>query len=125
MNLNYIFESLFVGIYCASIWLFLSSFIPNSLILFFLLGFTKHFIGFYSGIHDKYCSLCRREKSVASKKYLFLESLGEGIWFVFLSLVIQPHNFLSVFLMGAFTHILAEWTGVHRFFCEKRCHAVS
>jgi hypothetical protein len=147
--MNYFFTEVFlVGIYCAILAFFLSLLMNISLIFFFLLGFTKHILGFLLGIHDKYCTqgiACveKREKREglyrASATNLVGESILEGLWFLILGAIFlsicekwrgnyrkyKENLLFFVFVMGGFTHILAEVFGLHDYFCEKNCLQVS
>jgi len=144
--MNYFFIEVFlVGLYCAILAFFLSLSMNISLVFFFLLGFTKHILGFLLGIHDKYCSqgaACveKREKRGglyrALATHLVGESILEGFWFLILGAIFlsicekwgskngkykENYMLFFVFVMGGFTHILAEFFGIHDYFCEKNC----
>lgn len=147
--MNYFFIEVFlVGVYCTILAFFLSLSMNISLIFFFLLGFTKHILGFLLGFHDKYCNqgaacLEKREKRGGQYRalatHLLGESIIEGFWFLILGAIFlsicekwggiykkygtykENYMLFFVFVMGGFTHILAEVFGLHDYFCEKNC----
>lgn len=133
-------ESFFVAIYSCAIFSILKYF-PlkiNILSLIFITGFFKHFIGWISGLHHLYCASKNHENISLNrqKRYLFdthdfialivskiIESLGEGVLFVGLFLIIRSlalihNNYLIVCIIGAFLHLLFEFIGMHRMFCS-------
>ena len=54
--MNYIIESIFVGIYTCFMYLLFSPFIKNFYLLLLVCGFFKHFLGSSFGIHTWYCN---------------------------------------------------------------------
>ena len=52
--MNYIVESLLVVIYTSLVYLLFLIFINKKYILLFTIGFTKHFLGNYFGLHKYY-----------------------------------------------------------------------
>ena len=53
--MNYIFESMFVGIYSCIIYVFIRNVVNNVYVLFFVTGFIKHLLGYLLNIHSLYC----------------------------------------------------------------------
>ena len=134
-------ESFFVAIYSCAIFSILKYF-PlkiNILSLIFITGFFKHFIGWISGLQHLYCASKNHENIslYRQKRYLFnthdfiarfvykiIESLGEGVLFVGLFLIIRSlslihNNYLIVCIIGAFLHLLFEFIGMHKMFCKN------
>jgi len=132
--MHFLFESLFVGIYTSIIYIFFSLIqIKNIYITFFVVGFIKHFLGYYSQIHTYYCNngySCKgnnKKISVTTKFNLFIESLFEGILFLILGSIISQvayfskNKILLFFSIGFILHLLFELLGIHKKFCLERC----
>ena len=143
--MHIVLESILVGIYSVILFKILFSFISNKYILLFTLGFLKHFLSYYLGFQTYYCNngyacnaiLDKNKKYVASGKFLDVESILEGLWFLVVGLVIfsvvhQAHIFKFIknektipsdiiFLIGAATHLLVESLKLHEYFCKHRC----
>lgn len=134
-------ESFFVAIYSCAIFSILKYFLNlkiNIISLIFITGFFKHFIGWISGLQHLYCASKNHENiSLHSQQNLsqrnnaydfiarfvskIIESLGEGILFVGLFLIIRSlslthNNYLIVCIIGAFLHLLFEFIGMHKMF---------
>lgn len=135
--MHYIFESILVGIYSGVIAIILSFILHNYYYILFLTGFIKHVGGYILNIHTYYCNhgdACIRTHSVASRnniliaknnpRQLIFESIIEGIAYViggFICSFLISNMYISVFIVGIAMHILAEFLGIHRFFCKNRC----
>lgn len=119
-SLHYSIEAIFVGTYCVVIFFALTQVLPikNSLLFLFTFGFVKHFMGHLFQIHDYYCKC----KGTIGPR-LLLESVGEGILFMAIGQIpfFNITSPLSFFCAGFSLHIVFEWLGLHRLFCEKRC----
>ena len=137
-----LFEACIVGFYATTIYFFVTNMIIGQAhvpTLMFIVGFTKHFLGFYV-LHTLYCnkgSACkainhdiedRRYVATNSRRNLFMESILEGI--VFASIVppllhvYGRFAYALVFFTGGCLHIGAELTGLHDTFCRTRCLAL-
>ena len=119
-------ESLFVGVYSCFIYFFVSYVIySNFTLLLFVVGFLKHFLGYYIKIQDYYCNSCvKNSKSQVSPQGLFIESILEGGVFIILGFLLDffiENRWWLIFLLGFSLHILAELVGVHKYFCNNRC----
>lgn len=126
-------ESLFVAIYSCMVFTivkYIFRFLkPNSISLFFLTGFLKHFIGWLSGLQNIYCHLKRRKSLSVFHIYprmsnifnVSLESFGEGILFVLFSSILNylQNKILIIFIIGGGLHILFELIGIHKWFCKR------
>jgi hypothetical protein len=126
LYMYYAVEAVFVGIYSVVIWLGVSSAGATSFgsfATYFITGFLKHYLGYWLGLHDyylRYGDACRGIRSRASKATLVQESILEGVWFMgWLTLVAGGDAPSAVFMVGAATHIAAEWSGLHRVFCLR------
>ena len=121
MNIeDVIAESIFVGIYCVFLFTILSYAKIESSYFFFVLGFFKHFLGFFLGLHAVYCNC----SILPNYSILFGESILEGFAFLILYHIFYrliPKIWVA-FTIGFIAHILAEIFGLHKWFCEKRCH---
>ena len=113
-------QSIFVGIYCVCLFTILSYAKIESSYFFFVLGFFKHFLGFFLGLHAVFCNC----SILPNYAILFGESILEGVAFLILYQIF--HRLFSkiwvAFTIGFIAHILAEIFGLHKWFCEKRCH---
>ena len=121
MNIkDLIAQSIFVGIYCVFLFTILSYAKLESSYLFFVLGFFKHFLGFFLGLHAVFCNC----SILPNYAILFGESILEGVAFLILYQIF--HRLFSkiwvAFTIGFIAHILAEIFGLHKWFCEKRCN---
>ena len=119
-------ESLFVGIYVCVIFFFTSYVVSsNFVLLLFVVGFLKHFLGYYLKIQDYYCNSCvKGSKSQVSTRNLIIESILEGGVFIILGLLLKvfiESRWILMFLLGFLLHMIAEFTGVHKYFCKNRC----
>ena len=136
--MNYIIESIFVGIYSAILYLFFSLFIgPSYKNLYFLLiivGFSKHLLGSFLNIHTMYCNngeacvktLNQDTTYIASKINLFRDSLLEAISYLFLGFILQNivKNMYLFFTIGFLLHLLSEILLIHTYFCKTYCKPV-
>jgi hypothetical protein len=119
-------ESLFVGVYTCIISFFVSFLVSsNFTLLLFVVGFLKHFLGYYLKIQDYYCATCvKGSKSHTTKQILFGESILEGGVFIILGLLLKvfiENRTVLMFLLGFLLHMIAEFVGVHKYFCKNRC----
>jgi hypothetical protein len=93
IRMNYLIESIFVGLYVGILYLFFSPFIKNFYLLLLVCGFFKHFLGSSFGLWTWYCNngeACLRTLSQdqyyeANTLYLIQESIYESIIFVICS----------------------------------------
>lgn len=115
--MNYLLESLFVGIYCCSIYLGLSytGITNNVYLMLFMVGFMKHFFGYFLKIHDYYCKNgCddHNKNRRAKKNELMLtgESILEGFAFIILGSMLSffiKSTVVMYFILGAGLHIIS------------------
>jgi hypothetical protein len=133
--MNYIIESLFVGVYTCFIYLLFSPFIKNFYLLLLVCGFFKHFLGSSFGLWTWYCNngeACLRVLSQdqyyeANTLYLIRESIYESIIFLItgtiISFIIQKNIYLFL-IMGILLHIWGEKSGIHKSFCRNSCDKI-
>lgn len=118
-------ESIFVGFYILSIFLILQIFIPICMLLLFITGFLKHFLGYVLRIHEYYCSYKSNKKS--SINHLLTDSIIEGVVVtivaLLLSIIIDIR--VAIFITGIFLHLISEQLGLHDFFLKYRCYTES
>lgn len=129
--MHYIFESLFVGIYCCILYEILVNFIGDYYILLLVIGFFKHFLGYELHLHSLFCKYgyaCQRVKNYENRSAeisnlkLVVESLVEGIAFLaigYLLSLIMKDRLAMVFWIGVIIHISAELIGLHEVFCQR------
>jgi hypothetical protein len=124
--MHYIIESFIVGIYCMIIYLILINFIENYNLLLFILGFIKHIMGYYLGLHKLYCNYgfaCNTfELKTINTSFIqiFIESILEGFVFYLIGSLFFENKLINIFCIGIFLHLISETFGLHTFFC-KRC----
>lgn len=133
--MNYIIESILVGIYVCFIYLLFSSFIKNFYLLLLVCGFFKHFLGSVFGIWTWYCNngeacikvLNQDYKYKANNLYLLSESIYESLAFIItgsiLKLLIKKDIYLFM-IMGILLHIGSEYIGIHKIFCISTCDKI-
>jgi hypothetical protein len=128
----YIYEALFVGIYCLFLYTILENLNLNlsKYYFLFIFGFLKHYLSYYFGIHDYYCNngyACNNynnSKKISDTKYLLFDSILEGFLFIVVGHYIFncfKNKYLGFFVIGVFLHLFAELFFIHTFFCKYRC----
>ena len=106
-------ESIFVGIYVVILYKCIGSH-------YFLLGFLKHYLAYWMGLQKYFCNQ-RNYKKWKRKNNIITQSILEGIFF-FISCQLLTYFFqptITVFFVGVFFHLIAEYMGLHRFFCKS------
>jgi hypothetical protein len=145
LPIQVILEALMVGIYTLTLYAILHFFIQNKYLLLYTLGFLKHFLSYYLGIHDFYCNngyackkiLDRHDNShikttyyttqyKAQNKFLIIESLLEGVWFLIAGTIVtylvnKNKWFTMIFALGFVTHLISEIFYIHGYFCNYNC----
>jgi hypothetical protein len=130
--MNYIIESLFVGVYTCILSLLFSRFIKNLTALLLVVGFFKHFLGSGFGIHSWYCNngeaclntLSQDQIYEANTLYLIRESIYESIAFFILGSILSyklTNPVYLFFIIGLVLHILAEKWTIHKSYCKRTC----
>ena len=133
--MNYLIESIFVGIYTSFIYLLFSPFIKNFYVLLLVCGFFKHFLGSIIGIWTWYCNngdacvkVLRQDQQYKSNTLqLISESIYEAFIFLIvgamLSFVVKKRIYLF-FIMGIILHMMGEYSGIHKKFCRNTCDKI-
>jgi len=133
--MHYLLESVFVGIYTSIIYLLIYTIfhIKNIKLLFFTVGFFKHFLGYYLHLHNYYCNYGDACQNINSSNndsnpiyknsfdYLFYDSVLEGGIFLLISIFMDESTAYTFFMTGFFLHLLFELLGVHKHFCKEKC----
>ena len=130
--MNYIIESIFVGMYVCIIYLLFSPFIKNFYILLLVCGFFKHFLGSSFELWTWYCNngeacvkvLSQDQYYNANTLYLMRDSINESVIFLILGTLlrfIMPIGIYLFVIIGIILHILSEYIGVHKMFCKQTC----
>jgi len=133
--MNYIIESLLVGIYTSFIYLLFSPFIKNFYLLLLVCGFFKHFLGSSFGLWTWYCNngeaclkvLSQDQYYEANTLYLIRESIYEAFIFLVTGSIltlILPKDIYMFLIMGILLHIVSEHIGVHKSFCRNSCDKI-
>jgi hypothetical protein len=129
-----IIEALFVGLYTIFIY-FIIYFIESYTCLchnylymiFFIVGFCKHWFGYYTGIQSYYCNTVNNSHTsynVALPRNLLLYSIIEGFVFIFIATILHffiKSIWISLLFTGIIIHLLAEIIGVHKYFIKYSC----
>ena len=114
--LNLFIESIVVGLYVSFIFYILRHFInSNDILLSFLVGFVKHFMGYYIGIQHLFC-IFRKKNKILYPTFFLIQCILEGFVFVFVFLIIK-----NPFLCGMLIHLTAEYLGIHKMFVKGMC----
>jgi hypothetical protein len=120
--MHFTLEAVIVGMYTSCVYALCSP-IPDPYILFFVIGFIKHFAGYYLGIHKYYCrNVCNKNDAVNTN--LLRDSVIEGIVFMVIGVMLERYiknEFLLFLILGFIMHILAEHFNIHKLFCAHRC----
>jgi hypothetical protein len=103
-------EAVIVGIYSFIIFSAFSS-LP-----IFWIGFLKHFLGYFLGLHELYCLHYGKKIKPVAIIFFIWECILEGIGFSILFYI-----FMNPFITGFVFHILSEYTGIHKLFIKYRC----
>ena len=129
--MNYIVESLFVGLYTCIIYLIVVPFIKNLYILLLVVGFFKHLLGYFFKIHTWYCNngaTCLKILNTnydykAIPTYLIRDSMYDAIMFLIIGSILlrKINNITLFFVIGVLLHIISEHLLVHKYFCETSC----
>ncbi len=128
--MNYIIEALLVGTYSSIIYLLCSPFINDIYILLLVVGFLKHYLSYYIGLHTLFCrygEACKKYNTYKLKENRFLvyESMFEALLYLlvgtFLYFTITNNELYIFFLIGFILHILFEHLELHSKFCRERC----
>jgi hypothetical protein len=136
--MHYLYEALIVGIYTSIIFLCNAIYVKNIVILLFLTGFIKHFMGYFLQIHYYYCNYgykCNKKKQSvpllnAKFKPVFIQSIMEGLLFVIINYIffnvssVWQYRCIVIFLSSVLIHIIAEYTNVHSYFCKNNCYKI-
>lgn len=133
--MNYIIESIFVGIYTCFIYLLFCPFIKNFYVLLLVCGFFKHFLGSSFGLWTWYCNngeACLKVLSPllnyeANTNNLLRESIYESFLFLLVGSLLSfiiPNNIYIFFIIGLVLHIGSEKIGIHKSFCKTNCKKV-
>ena len=128
--MHYLLESILVGFYSSIIYMLVKPFVKDTLLLFFIIGFFKHFFAYFISLHEYYCNngyACGSDGIIRLSNttflQLFIESILEGILFMIASKILcsDTNELLVVFLTGIFLHLFFEMIGLHKIFCKERC----
>jgi hypothetical protein len=134
--MNYIIESILVGIYTCVIYLLFSPFIKNFYVLLLVCGFFKHFLGSSFSLHSWYCNngeaclkvLSQDQKYEANTLYLIRESIYEAFIFLIVGTLLHllVTNKIYLFLIiGSTLHIWGEHFSIHKSFCKRSCDKIN
>jgi hypothetical protein len=129
----YIIEALLVGTYSTLLYLLYSpidNIFNNIYITLLVVGFFKHYLSYYIGLHTFYCrygEACKKYNLYIAKnnRFLLYESIFEAISYLLVGSIIYQcitNNKLYIFFsIGFILHIVFEYLQVHNRFCKERC----
>jgi hypothetical protein len=134
--LQIITETILVGIYTTFIFHIITNITKtNFIVLLLVVGFLKHFLGYYLQFHKWYCNngyACnnkKKEKETEKDRkitlfHLIIESIIESLSFfiigLLLHIIIYDNLYLLYFLIGIILHLLSELFGFHKYFCKNK-----
>jgi hypothetical protein len=130
--MDYIIESILVGLYTVFLYYILQLWINNLYISLLVCGFAKHFLGSSMELWTWYCNngnaceqvLSQDQTYFANTNYLIIDSMKESLAFLvsgtLFSMFIN-NQYLLFFLIGVSLHIISEHIGLHKEFCRKTC----
>jgi hypothetical protein len=131
--INLLVEAILVGFYTVFIAFFILTPFFSSIkkkniefyFFFFILGILKHYFGYLTGLQAWYCynKINKTKKLNKTNAPNLLQYMEEGIAFIILSFLIQTflkikNIYFLAFLVGFFAHLLADFFGIHTFFCK-------
>lgn len=146
----FILEAVGVGVYSVLLFIVFSSiltkFNTNTYVALLLIGFFKHFLGYYVGLQTWYCnnggscvSLHKKQETLTTKYVgiptnLIYNSIIEAFFYLFIGAILYwillyslnktllvYINFILYFLLGFILHIMANKLGIHKSFCINNC----
>jgi len=138
--MRYLLESVLVGIYSVIIYLFIQYFISSFTLSLLIVGFVKHYLGYYIGIHTLYCNYGDRclklhnnnTNYISNNNFIYYYSFFDAflyfiLGYIFSILLFWYHNIkikhiIIIFLIGLVIHILSEKLFIHYFFCITNCN---
>jgi len=140
--MRYLLEAVLVGIYSVIIYLIISYIIPSYTLSLLIVGFVKHYLGYYIGIHTLYCKYgeqCMKIHNnntnyVSNNHLIYLYSLMDGIIYFIIGTILATLLFwirnykikyiIILFLLGFIVHILSEKYFIHNIFCSLNCKKI-
>ena len=125
-----IVESLFIGFYSCCIYFIVH--INSFPLTLFIVGFLKHLLAYFIGLHSYYCkygSACKKyNKQTAAAIPLTIligESILEGAFYVCIGLLLTlflSNPYIIIFLIGLVLHESSETLNIHDAFCKTKCN---
>lgn len=111
-----IYEAIIVGIYFEILFRIVTGIVKNtSVFTLFVVGFLKHFLGYYLQLQSAYCYF--HGKGKAHITYNFInECILEGFVFTILYSLLP-----NAFIIGIFLHLISEYIGIHKVYIKYRC----
>jgi hypothetical protein len=92
-------------------------------ILLFILGVSKHLLGYFGGLQTFYCKMYNGDHPVASIPTA-LDLILEGFLYVIIGvgfLFVIKNKYIIAFLTGVVLHLGFELVGLHSYFLKNRC----
>jgi hypothetical protein len=140
--MRYLFESILVGIYSVIIYLFIQYFISSFTLSLLIVGFLKHYLGYYIGIHNLYCNYGdsslklhnNNTNYISNNNFIYYYSFFDAFLYlifgyIFSILLFWYHNIkikhiIIFFFIGIFIHILYEKLFIHYLFFMTNCNKI-
>ena len=110
--------------------------------LLFTFGYFKHLSAYFLTVDSNYCKkteVCKESVMETQPTWIdriktnfgfleniWVENIGEGIVFVLVGMpafILIPNKPTAAFITGILAHLVAEYTGIHKYFCKNTCNA--
>ena len=120
------YESIFIGLYSLVLYTILTKLIiinQSYVLILFILGVAKHFLGYFGGLQTFYCKVYKNERSVAVVP-TGLDLIIEGFLYIGIGLgllYVVKNKYIIAFLTGVVLHLGFEFLGLHTYFLRTRC----
>ena len=140
--MRYLLEAFLVGIYSVIIYFLVSFFISSFTLSLLIVGFLKHYLGYYIGIHTLYCKYGEKcmqihnnnTNYISNNNYIRYFSFMELLFYLILGYIISIFffwinnpiikNIIIFFFIGFTIHILSEKYFIHNIFCSVNCNKI-
>jgi len=140
--MRYLLEAFFVGIYSVIIYFIVSFFISSFALSLLIVGFLKHYLGYYIGIHTLYCKYGEKcmnihnnnTNYISNNNFIHYFSFIELLFYFILGYIIAIFffwiknptikNIIIFFFVGFTLHILSEKYLIHNIFCSVNCNKI-
>ena len=120
-----LYESIFIGLYSLVLFSVLKMIVNTPYaILLFVLGVSKHLIGYFGGLQTYYCKVYNNNENEVASIPTALDIILEGFLYVIIGLgflYVMKNKYMIAFLTGVVLHLGFEMIGLHTYFLKNRC----